>query len=212
MSLDGFTAGPDQDADDPLGVGGGLLHEWIFLTRSGMKMIGETGGSRGRDNELVEAGFDGIGATIMGRNMFGPIRGSWDQSDWRGWWGDNPPFHHPVFVMTHHSRESFSMDGETTFHFVTGGPEEALARATEAAGDADIRLGGGASAIQQFLERGLVDHMHVAVVPVMLGGGERLFENGVGAPGYQCSMEVGDAEVTHFFLDRQAGRLTPFGG
>ncbi len=139
----------------------------------------------------------------MGRNMFGPVRGEWADADWRGWWGDEPPFHHPVFVMTHHEHPPIEMSGGTTFHFVTGGPAEALARATEAAGDLDIRLGGGASTVRQFLALGLVDSLHIAVVPELLGSGERLFEHGVAATGYRVSMTAGLANVAHFFLDRE---------
>ncbi len=207
MSLDGYVAGPGQDEEHPLGVGGELLHDWVFTTRTGAAMIGAADGNDGIDEDLMAEGFAGIGATIMGRNMFGPIRGEWPNdgqpgSDWKGWWGDEPPYHHRVFVMTHHERPPLEMRG-TTFHFVTGGPAEALARATEAAGDLDIRLGGGAATVRQFLALGLVDSLHIAVVPELLGSGERLFENGVAATGYRVAMTAGLANVAHFFLDRE---------
>ncbi len=176
ISLDGYGAGPDQGVDAPLGAGGTRLHEWVFETRTGRAMIGEDGGETGVDDDALAAGFEGIGATIMGRNMFGPIRGTWDDEDWRGWWGDEPPYHHPVFVLTHHPRDPITMEGGTTFHFVTDGMESALARATEAAAGADIRLGGGVATVQQYLRAGLVDELHVVVVPVLLGAGERLFD------------------------------------
>jgi dihydrofolate reductase len=170
MSLDGFVAGPNQTVEQPLGAGGEALHEWVFQTREWHQMVGEDGGETGVDNDFMVAGFDGIGATIMGRNMFGPVRGDWQDYSWRGWWGDEPPYHHPVFVLTHYVRPPLEMAGGTTFHFVTGGIIEALERAREAAGERDIRLGGGASAVRQYLQAGLVEEMHVAVVPLLLGG------------------------------------------
>ncbi|MFD1210643.1 dihydrofolate reductase family protein [Arthrobacter sp. GCM10027362] len=182
VSVDGYGAGPDQNAEQPLGVGGERLHDWIFATAFGRRMIGEDGGSTGVDNGFLERGVQGIGATIMGRNMFGPVRGGWDGSDWTGWWGENPPFHHPVFVLTHHPRPPVTMDGGTVFNFVTDGIEAALEQAFAAAGGADVRLGGGASTVQQYLRAGLVDDLHLAVVPILLGGGERLFENLDGRP------------------------------
>jgi len=177
VSLDGFGAGPDQSVDDPLGVGGGRMHEWIFETRTGRAMIGEDGGETGVDDDFVGAGFDGLGATIMGRNMFGPVRHEWGDSDWTGWWGDDPPFHHPVFVLTHHPRPPIEMQGGTTFHFVTDGIEAAREQAFAAAGDADVRVGGGVSTLRQYLRAGLVDELHLAITPVLLGRGERLFED-----------------------------------
>src|SRR6266568_587947 len=177
VSLDGFMAGPAQDRQHPLGVGGERLHTWVFETQAGREMIGQGGGSTGLDNDFIRVGTEGIGATIMGRNMFGPIRGEWGDEEWRGWWGDDPPFHHPVFVLTHHPRPSIAMEGGTTFHFVDG-VHRALDRAVAAAGGADVRLGGGAATIRQYLRAGLLDELHVAIVPVLLGGGERLFEEG----------------------------------
>ena len=204
ISLDGYVAGPDQSVDEPLGVGGPQLHEWVLATRTGRRVIlGADGGAEGIDDDFVASGFEGIGATVMGRNMFGPIRGPWGTSEWNGWWGDEPPFHHPVFVLTHHPRTSLTMQGGTTFHFVSDGIEAALARAVEAAGGQDVRLGGGASTVQQYLRAGLVDEMHLAMVPVLLGSGERLFDDLDGGPeGYECTDVVCTPSVTHFRLSR----------
>ncbi len=176
MSLDGYAAGPGQDLEHPVGVGGGLLHDWIFATRYGRTMIGAEGGSDGIDDAMLRRGDEGVGATIMGRHMFGPVRGSWGDEDWNGWWGDEPPYHHPVFVLTHHRREPVEMAGGTTFHFVDGGIESALAQARSAAGGLDVRVGGGPGTVRQFLHADLLDLLHVVVVPVLLGGGARLFE------------------------------------
>ena len=186
MSSDGFVAGPNQTFLDPMGQGADDLHSWVFETAGGMRMIGadDSEGTTGVDDEFFAAGFAGIGATIMGRNMFGPVRGPWLEPQWTGWWGDEPPFHHDVFVLTHWSRPDHVMEGGTTFHFVTGGIDEALARATEAAGDLDIRLGGGASTVRQFLAAGLIDEMHVVRVPAVLGAGERL--DGPDGPGLRA--------------------------
>ncbi len=205
VSLDGVMAGPDQSRDNPLGVGGPALHEWIFATRTFHAMVGLPGGESGVDDDLVAAGFDGIGATVMGRNMFGAVRGPWGANGWAGWWGDTPPFGHDVFVVTHHSRPSLEMAGGTTFHFVTEGIEAALARATAAAGVRDVRVGGGAAILRQSLAAGLVDQMHVAVVPVLLGAGERLFAPdawGSGLPGYRCVRLAGSGPAAHFRLER----------
>ena len=154
ISLDGYGAGPDQDLDNPLGVGGMALHEWAFATRTFRQMFGQEGGTTGVDDDFAARGFDNIGAWILGRNMFGPVRGPWPDDSWKGWWGDNPPYHTPVFVLTHHPRASIAMDGGTTFHFVTDGIDAALERATEAADGKDIRLGGGVATIRQYLQRG----------------------------------------------------------
>ncbi len=176
MSLDGFGAGPNQDLNNPLGVGGMGLHQWFFPTRAFKKMHGDGGeGTTGIDNDFAERGFDGIGSWILGRNMFGPIRGAWPDDQWKGWWGDNPPYHSEVFVLTHHPRAPIQMSGGTTFHFVTEGIHAALKRAKEAAGKLDVRLGGGPATIRQYLQAGLVDQLHVAVSPVILGNGESLF-------------------------------------
>jgi dihydrofolate reductase len=198
MSVDGYAAGPDQSVDNPLGVDGVRLHQWVFATRTGNQMLGIDGGSEGLDDTFVAQGKVGIGATIMGRNMFGPIRGAWGNDQWSGWWGDNPPFHHPVFVLTHHSRPSITMQGGTAFHFVDDGIEAALERAFDGAHGDDVRLGGGAATIQQYLSAGLIDEIHVAIVPILLGGGERLFDHLAGGPnGYECVEFVSSPAVAH---------------
>jgi dihydrofolate reductase len=204
MSLDGYVAGPDQALERPLGVGGPRLHEWIFETRTGREMIGEAGGTTGVDDDFLAAGFDGIGAWVTGRNMFGPVRGEWGSEDWNGWWGDDPPYHCDVFVLTHHPRPPVEMDGGTTFHFVTSGIEDALARAFAAADGADVRLGGGAEAVREYLRAGLIDDLHVAITPVLLGGGERIFDgDAVVADGYECVGLVPGASVVHALLTRK---------
>ena len=198
ISIDGYGAGPNQSLENPLGVGGPGLHEWVFKTRTGRRMLGEEGGDEGLDDQFFERGDAGIGATIMGRNMFGPIRGEWSDETWKGWWGPNPPYHHPVFVLTHHPREPIPMEGGTTFNFVTDGIESALSQAFAAAGDQDVRLGGGPSTVQQYLKAGLVDELHVAIVPIFLGAGERLFDHLDGGPfGYECVELVSSPWVTH---------------
>ncbi|MDQ4027835.1 MAG: dihydrofolate reductase family protein [Actinomycetota bacterium] len=203
ISLDGFAAGRNQGRDDPLGEGGEELHEWVFNTRYWREMLGESGGEEGVSNDFMIAGDENIGATIMGRNMFGPIRGEWGDEDWTGWWGDEPPYHHDVFVLTHFARGDIQMEGGTTFRFVTDGVESALRRALEAAGGRDVRLGGGASTVQQYLRAGLIDRMHVAITPVVLGAGERLFENMDSAlTAYRCTEFVGTDGVTHAVLTR----------
>jgi dihydrofolate reductase len=203
MSLDGFVAGPDQGVDAPLGVGGPALHEWVFETRAGREMIGEAGGETGIDNDFLVAGPEGIGATIMGRNMFGPVRGDGPDYAWRGWWGEEPPYHTPVFVLTHHPRPPLEMAGGTTFHFVTGGIMEAFERAGEAAGELDIRLGGGAATVRQYLAAGLVDELQIAMVPVLLGRGERIFEDAEVAARYECEAFRPSARVAHVVLVRR---------
>jgi dihydrofolate reductase len=194
MSLDGYVAGPDQSPENPLGVDGEDLHHWIFPTPTGPQRTG-------LDDRFVAAGDEGIGATIMGRNMFGPVRGDWGDVTWRGWWGDEPPFHHEVFVLTHHAHDPIEMAGGTTFNFVTDGTESALAQAFAAADGQDVRLGGGASAVQQYLRAGLVDEIHVAIVPVLLRGGERLFEDSDGVPeDYEVVEFVSSPAVSHVRL------------
>ncbi len=201
ISLDGYMAGPDQDMDNPLGVGGPRLHEWVFVTRTGRQMFGLEGGDEGVDDEFMARAGRGIGATIMGRNMFGPIRGPWGDEDWTGWWGDEPPYHHPVFVLTHHPRPSITMAGGTTFHFVDEGIEVALDRAFAAAGGDDVRLGGGAATIQQYLRAGLIDDLHLAIVPILLGGGERLLDHlDGGVDGYRCVELASSPSVAHVRL------------
>jgi dihydrofolate reductase len=176
MSLDGYVAGPDQDEQNPLGVGGMELHEWFFPLQAFKEMHGGEGGEVNASSPIVEERRANIGATIMGRNMFGPVRGAWPDASWRGWWGENPPYHHPVFVLTHHPHEPLEMEGGTTFHFVTDGIESALARARDAAQGQDIWLAGGASVANQYLAAGLVDEIDVSISPIILGAGERLFE------------------------------------
>jgi dihydrofolate reductase len=203
VSLDGYAAGPHQDVDNPLGIGGMQLHEWIFATRSGRQMIGEEGGSEGLDDEFFSERASGVGATIMGRNMFGPIRGPWGESDWTGWWGEEPPFHHPVFVLTHEPRAPIEMQGGTTFYFVNGGTEAALSAAFEAAGDRDVLVGGGAATIRQYLRASLVDEMHMAIVPVLLGSGERLFDDlGPSTGNYRCVEHVCSPNLIHVRIAR----------
>src|SRR5690348_9833832 len=177
ISLDGYGAGPNQDINNPLGVGGMDLHPWLLSTRTFQQThFGKEGGTTGIDDEFAAASFKNVGAWILGRNMFGPIRGPWPDMSWKGWWGDSPPYHVPVFVLTHHARPAIEMEGNTTFHFITGGIREALDRAREAAGERDVRIGGGARTIQQYLREGLIDELHIAIAPVLLGSGERLFE------------------------------------
>ncbi|MGQ0703938.1 MAG: dihydrofolate reductase family protein [Gemmatimonadales bacterium] len=204
ISLDGYGAGPRQDRHDPLGVGGEALHEWQVATRTFHEMQGKAGGTGGIDDDLVRRGFEGIGAWILGRNMFGPIRGPWPDESWRGWWGENPPYHVPVFVLTHHPRRSLEMAGGTVFHFVTGGIQEALERAAQAARDQDIRLGGGVSTIRQYLEARLVDEMHLAIAPVLLGSGEHLLgELDLPGLGYACTEHVPGGKATHVVITKR---------
>ena len=198
MSLDGYVAGPDQSEENPLGVGGMALHKWFFPLKEFREMHGEQGGETGPSSAVVTERRANTGATIMGRNMFGPVRGPWPDDSWRGWWGEDPPYHHPVFVLTHHSREPLEMEGGTTFHFVTDGIESALAQARDAAAGQDVWLAGGASVVNQYVAAGLVDEIDISIVPVMLGAGERLFE-GV-APGVVKLTQVRAVEapgVTH---------------
>jgi dihydrofolate reductase len=177
MSLDGFVAGPEQSEENPLGIGGEQLHEWLVPLRVFREMHGEEGGEVNASTAVFEGWFENVGATIMGRNMFGGGPGPWGEEPWMGWWGNEPPFHHPVFVVTHHAREAVEMQGGTTFHFVTDGIESALAQARDAAGGKDVSLGGGASVAQQYLAAGLLDEVEVSLVPVLLRGGARLFDN-----------------------------------
>jgi dihydrofolate reductase len=204
ISLDGYGAGPNQDLNNPLGVGGMALHEWVFATRTFQKMHGKGGGETGLDEDFAARGFENIGAWILGRNMFGPIRGAWINDDWKGWWGDNPPYHVPVFVLTHHPRASIAMSGGTTFHFVTDGIHAALEQAIDAAKGKDVRLGGGVAAIRQYLRAGLINEMHLAMSPRLLGSGENLFE-GIDAAklGYQCTESVSSPKATHVVIKKQ---------
>lgn len=205
ISLDGYGAGPDQSVDEPLGVGGEALHDWLVSTQSWQQLYGSEEGTKGVDNDFAARSHRDVGAFIMGRNMFGPVRGPWPDKEWNGWWGDDPPYHGPVFVLTHHEREPQQMEGNTTFNFVTGGIEEALDRAREAANGKDVQICGGASTIQQYLSSGLIDEVHVAISPILLGGGERLFE-GVDLPalGYECVQFVGAEKASHMVLQRRA--------
>ena len=209
ISIDGYGAGPDQDLQNPLGVNGPELMEWFFPTRMWRKMQGQGDGETGIDNGIAERSFDGIGAWILGRNMFGPVRGPWPDYSWKGWWGDEPPYHTPVFVLTHHPRPPLEMAGGTVFHFVTGGIHAALEQATAAAGGLDIRLGGGVSTVRQFLTAGLVDDMHLAVRPVLLGSGENLW-NGIDARalGYECTESIAGERATHVFISKRPGADT----
>jgi dihydrofolate reductase len=175
ISLDGFGAGPRQDLNNPLGVRGSELHAWLRTTQVFKKMLGQSGGSEGIDNDFAVQSFENVGAWILGRNMFGPVRGPWKDDSWKGWWGDNPPYHTPVFVLTHHARSPLAMEDGTTFHFVTDGLESALRKAREAAKGQDVRIGGGVSVIRQYMTAGQIDEMHLAVSPVLLGEGEHLF-------------------------------------
>ncbi|MER8554481.1 dihydrofolate reductase family protein [Mesorhizobium sp. M0976] len=204
LSIDGFGAGPDQDLKNPLGVGGEALHEWMFGTRTFRKMVlGKDGGTTDTDEAFAARSFENVGAWILGRNMFGPIRGEWPDESWKGWWGDNPPYHVPVFVLTHHPRDPIVMEGGTTFYFVTDGIHSALERVKAVADGKDVRLGGGVSTIRQYLKEKLVDEMHLAISPVLLGSGESLFA-GIDMPklGYRCSEQVATPKATHVIIER----------
>jgi len=198
MSLDGYVAGPDQSVEHPLGIGGEQLHTWLMPLKAFRESHGAEGGEVNESTRFAEDILAGAGATIMGRNMFGGGPGPWGDEPWRGWWGDDPPFHHPVFVLTHHAREPLELAGGTTFHFVTDGIESALEQARAAAGDSDVSLGGGASTAQQYLAAGLLDELVVSLVPVLLGGGARLFDDlGDTAPRLEPIEAVGAPGVTH---------------
>ncbi len=205
MSLDGYVAGPDQSLEHPLGEGGMALHTWAFATRTFCEMQGREGGETGLDDDQAAGWNRDVGAFVMGRNMFGPVRGEWPQEPWNGWWGDDPPYHAPVFVLTHHPREPLEMQGGTTFHFVTDGIEAALDRAREAAGDRDVSIGGGASTVRQYLRAGLVDEMRLHVVPVLLGAGEPLLAGiGDALAALECVELVSSAAAAHFTYRRRA--------
>ncbi|MBX3234923.1 MAG: dihydrofolate reductase [Nitrospiraceae bacterium] len=203
VSIDGYGAGPNQGPQHPLGVGGITLHRWAFATRTFQRLFGGDGGATGIDDGFVARGFDNIGAWILGRNMFGPIRGPWPDEQWKGWWGDNPPYHCPVFVLTNHPRASVTMEGGTTFHFVTGGNEQALTLAKEAAQGKDVRLGGGVATLRAYLKAGLVDQLHLAIAPVLLGTGESVFADlDVVRLGYECTEHVTSPHATHVVLSK----------
>jgi dihydrofolate reductase len=198
ISVDGFGAGPEQSLQNPMGIGGHALHGWAFGTKTFRQMFGNEGGSTGIDDDFAVRGFRNVGAWVLGRNMFGPVRGPWPDDSWKGWWGDTPPYHCPVFVLSHHPRASLEMQGGTVFHFVTEGAHEALRLARTAAGAQDVRVGGGVSTIRQYLLDGQIDEMHVAISPVLLGSGEPLFAGlNMVALGYECAEHVGTPSATH---------------
>ncbi len=206
ISFDGYGAGPNQCLEHPLGENGTELHQWFFDTPTWRKMYGAEGGRMGADERLAARSMSGFGAWILGRNMFGPVRGPWPDESWRGWWGETPPYHVPVFVLTHHARAPLPMQGGTTFHFVTEGIHAALERAREAAGDKDVRVGGGVSTIRQYVSERLIDELHLAVSPVLLGRGEALFE-GIDWRdlGYRCVETVAGEKATHMTIARRQG-------
>lgn len=211
ISLDGYGAGPSQDINNPLGIGGTELHQWAFPTRTFQQnLFGADSGTTGIDDDFAARGFKNVGAWILGRNMFGPVRGPWPDLSWKGWWGDNPPYHVPVFVLTHHARTSILMEGNTTFHFVTGGIHEALDQARKAANGMDVRIGGGPNTIRQYLRAGLIDELHVAIAPVLLGSGERLFEGvDLRALGYECVQLTASEKAAHVVLQRKTPSSSP---
>ena len=203
VSLDGFAAGPSQSLEHPLGVNGPELMEWFFPTRVWRTIQGEKEGETGIDNDIAAAGFASVGAWILGRNMFGPLRGPWPDDTWKGWWGEEPPYHTPVFVLTHHARSPVTMKGGTEFHFVTDGIHAALERARAAAGDRDVRIGGGAATVRQYLQAGRIDELHLALRPVLLGQGEPLFAGlDLRALGYRCGKSIHGERATHVYLVR----------
>jgi dihydrofolate reductase len=203
ISIDGYGAGLGQDLDNPLGVRGVELMDWFFHTRVWREIHGEQGGETGIDNGIAARGFAGVGAWILGRNMFGPVRGPWPDESWRGWWGEEPPYHVPVFVLTHHARAPLTMAGGTVFHFVTGGVRAALEQATAAAGGGDVRLGGGVATVRQYLRAGLIDELHLAMRPVLLGRGEHLLADiDMHALGFRCSEVIAGERATHLFLKK----------
>lgn len=205
ISLDGYGAGPEQSLEDPLGKGGEDLHQWFFPTPTFRAMTGQEGGEAGIDEDFARRSFENIGAWILGRNMFGPVRGPWPDDSWKGWWGDTPPYHVPVFVLTHHARPPIEMKGGTTFHFVADGIDSALRQAREAAGGKDVRVGGGVSTVHQYLRKRLIDDMHIAVSPLLLGSGESLFAGiDLAALGYACTGQVGSSRATHFTVTKQS--------
>lgn len=204
VSLDGYGAGPRQSLENPLGVGGTGLHQWFFPTRTFQSVVlGKDGGTTGLDDDYARRGMEDLGAWILGRNMFGPIRGAWSDEAWKGWWGDEPPYHVPVFVLTHHPRKSIEMAGGTIFHFVTGGIEEALRLARKAAGARDVRIGGGVQTVRQYVRAGHVDEMHLVVSPVLLGSGEHLLsELDLPALGYQVAEHAMSQAAMHVVFRR----------
>ncbi len=204
VSLDGYSAGPDQSLENPLGVGGPAMFGWFFATRTFHAMHGQEGGSTDIDDSLAARGFENVGAWILGRNMFGPVRGAWPDDSWKGWWGEEPPYHVPTFVLTHHAREPLVMKGGTTFYFVTGGIHEALERAKEAAQGKDVRIGGGVATIRAYLQAGLIDELQLSYTPVLLGSGEALLE-GINLPelGYRHVKHTMSPNVMHVTISKQ---------
>jgi dihydrofolate reductase len=204
LSLDGFSAGTEQSLNDPLGKRGPELFQWFFPTKTFCSMQGREGGTVDVDDEFASRAMDNFGAFILGRNMFGPVRGPWPDDSWKGWWGDNPPYHAPTFVLTHYEREPLVMEGGTTFHFVTGGIEEAMTLARKAAGTKDIKIGGGVSTVRQYLQAGLIDSMHLALGPVLLGQGERLLDGiDLRALGFSVTQRKTSEHATHFVLEKR---------
>ncbi len=204
LSLDGYGAGPNQDLQHPLGVRGPELMKWFVETRVWQRMYGQGAGETGTDNRMAERGFENIGAWILGRNMFGPVRGPWLDDSWKGWWGEEPPYHVPVFVLTHHARAPLTMDGGTEFRFVTEGIHAALEQAKDAAGDRDVRIGGGVATVRQYLHAGLIDELHLAIRPVLLGTGESLFGGlDARALGYECAEHMSGERAMHVVLRKQ---------
>jgi dihydrofolate reductase len=206
ISIDGYGAGPNQDLQNPLGVGGPELFDWLFRTRTFERIHGNAGGETGADDNIAARGFAGFGAWILGRNMFGPIRGPWPDESWKGWWGEEPPYHVPVFVLTHHPREPIAMKGGTEFQFITNGIHAALEQAKDAAGGLDVRLGGGVATIRQYLRAALIDELHLAIAPVLLGTGENLLTGlDIRALGYECVEHVpGTRAAAHVILRKRA--------
>ena len=205
LSIDGYAAGPDQSLQNPLGVGGESLHGWALATQTIQRnLFGVDGGETGIDNDYAARGFQNVGAWILGRNMFGPVRGPWPDENWRGWWGENPVYHMPVFIVTNHPRAPLRMEGGTTFYFVTDGIHAALEQARRASNGMDVRIGGGPNIIQQYLREGLVDEVHLAIAPILLGSGQRLFD-GVDLPslGYSCTEHAVSPKATHIVLARK---------
>jgi dihydrofolate reductase len=206
ISIDGYSSAPNQTLEEPFGPGGvrERLMGWYLHTASFQKMLGKEGGETGVDNDFAIRSMSQMGAWILGRNMFGPIRGPWPNEEWKGWWGPNPPYHVPTFILTHHARAPITMEGGTVFHFVTGGIKEALDRAREVAGDKDIRIGGGATAVRQYLQAGLIDEMHLAQVPVLLGSGDSIFAGtDLHGLGYECTERIVGDRVTHLMIRRK---------
>jgi dihydrofolate reductase len=206
ISIDGYAAGPNQDLENPIGVGGLKVFDWFFPTRTWQRMHGQADGETGVDDNVAARGFENIGAYILGRNMFGPVRGPWPESpnEWKGWWGDEPPYHTPVFVLTHHARVPLEMKGGTTFYFVTEGIYSALEQAKQAAGEKDVRVGGGVSTIRQYLSAGLIDELNLAIAPFLLGNGEHLL-GGLNLPelGYECAERIEGEKATHVTIRKR---------